>query len=341
MWKGHAEREGGSRLTSLGHVSRLQRAFPGFTLVELLVVIAIIATLIGLLLPAVQSARESARRIQCNNNLRQVGLAVLGFESSRKTLPPGSISQLVAIGGPYFSSWTLEILPFLESSTLHDAWDRNAPLEMPSNKSLRETRMPIYICPSDIFTTELQQPESGPGINVSWAAGSYRAMSGHSLGQNGDQYWDNPLAASNLNARAMPDTWRGPMHVTIREPGRSRRLEPVQLRKVLDGTSKTVLAGEYHTRTGQNRRTLWAYAYTSYNQSSGFFESRTLIPDYERCVQIGGGGGNTCKRGWGSLHAAGIQFVMCDGSVRSITDTVDMQIFVSSSTIANNETDSL
>jgi hypothetical protein len=99
--------------------------------------------------------------------------------------------------------------------------------------------------------------------------------------------------------------------------------------------------GEYHTRTMQNRRTLWAYGYTSYNQSSGFFESRTLIPDYDRCVAIGGGGIHTCKRGWGSLHVGGIQFVSCDGSVRSIADTVDMQLFVASSTIANNETDSL
>jgi hypothetical protein len=251
------------------------------------------------------------------------------------------VSQGTGINGPYYGTWTLEILPFMEAADLHATWNQKSPLEHATNKLLRESRMSGYVCPSDIFTQDLQRPESGPGANVQWAAGSYRAMSGHSLGQNGDHYWDNPQSSYTQHAKAMPDAWRGPMHATIVNPGTNRAREAIKLGKISDGTSNTLLVGEYHTRTMQNRRTLWAYGYTSYNQSSGFFESRTLIPDYDRCVAIGGGGIHTCKRGWGSLHVGGIQFVSCDGSVRSIADTVDMQLFVASSTIANNETDSL
>ena len=108
---------------------------------------------------------------------------------------------------------------------------------------------------------------------------------------------------------------------------------------IKDGTSKTMLIGEYHTITQQNRRSFWAYAYTSYNQSSAFYESRVLLPDYIKCTQIGGGGAHTCKRAWGSLHSGGlVQFVFCDGSVHSISQSVDMNLFVASGTISNGET---
>jgi hypothetical protein len=98
------------------------------------------------------------------------------------------------------------------------------------------------------------------------------------------------------------------------------------------------LIGEYHTSTYQSRRSFWAYAYTSYNQSSAFPESRTLLADYEKCQQLGGGGAHTCKRAWGSLHAAGVvQFVFCDGSVRNVDPNVDTSLYVATATIATEE----
>ncbi len=328
-------------LVTSKNLATLKKAF---TLVELLVVIAIIGVLVALLLPAVQAAREAARRIQCSSNLKQVGLAVLNYEQSRGKLPAGSTTKNLARIGPYFSTWSVDILPFLEQTTVYDLWNPELQLShFTDNKILRETFISAYLCPSDINLNELARPETGPGSLWQWAPGSYRAMSGHSLGAGGDHYWDNP------DVHKVPDLvlpeWRGAMHNiplkgTITDP--IQFLQPVELRQITDGTSNTFLVGEYHTLTRQDRRTLWAYAYTSYNQSSAFFESRTLLPDFEKCQTIGGGGSQTCKRGWGSMHSGGVvQFVFCDGSVHSISPDVDMELFVASATIQNEEVQTL
>ncbi len=315
----------------------------GFTLVELLVVIAIIGVLVALLLPAVQAAREAARRSQCSNNLRQIGLAVLNYEAARQTLPAGSTTDTPNIGGPYRSTWAIDILPYLEQQAIFDLWDQEARLIEASNQRLRETFVTVYECPSDQGLGELSIPESGPGNTVEWAHSSYRAMSGYSLGQSGDQYWDNPLAAT-VRETSMPLIWQGPMHTVALQVTnvRQRQFEIVELQQITDGTSNTLLVGEYHTITHLNRRSYWAYAYTSYNQSSAFPESRTLIADYDKCQRIGGGGAHTCKRAWGSLHAAGIiQFVLCDGSVHSVDPNIDTEIFTAAATIRSEETLSL
>jgi prepilin-type N-terminal cleavage/methylation domain-containing protein len=312
----------------------------GFTLVELLVVIAIIAVLIGLLLPAVQAARESARRTRCGNNLKQIGLAALSHESAKKMLPPGNVSQGTDINGPYVGGWTIELLPYLEATTTHRLWNKTRALEDVANRALRETFMPAYTCPVDVSTTVLQKPESGPGYTLDWAPGSYRAMSGHSLGQTGDHYWDNPLAARRP-VTELREGWQGPMHTTAIDSTGWRSLRAERLKSIRDGQSHTALVGEYQTTTTQARRTFWAYAYTSYTQSSAFFESRTLVADYDRCVLAGGGGEHTCKRAWGSLHPAGVQFVFCDGAVKTIPVTVDMQVFVAAATIGNQDRNGL
>ncbi|HTN75701.1 MAG TPA: DUF1559 domain-containing protein, partial [Pirellulaceae bacterium] len=123
-----------------------------FTLVELLVVIAIIGVLVALLLPAVQAAREAARRMQCTNNLKQIGLAILNYENTHKSLPPGGLMQKSGFG----HSWWVRILPYVEQNAVYEKFDQNAPdsgwlgFEMPkANRELLCTSyFPFMYCPS-------------------------------------------------------------------------------------------------------------------------------------------------------------------------------------------------
>lgn len=139
------------------------RSRPGFTLIELLVVIAIISVLIALLLPAVQQAREAARRTQCRNNLKQMGLALHNYHDSYNTFPPGIVSRLanptwvMAPGacnsapddlGPGWSFFA-RMLPYLEQGNFHNTINFNLPLSDPANAAARRTVVGAYRCPSD------------------------------------------------------------------------------------------------------------------------------------------------------------------------------------------------
>jgi prepilin-type processing-associated H-X9-DG protein len=189
------------------------------------------------------------------------------------------------------------------------------------------------------------QPESGPGGNTglsrpTYAPGSYRAVSGATYGfQNlttgsGDAYWDDAGQVSYL--MGWRSGFRGPMHAV-----RAGVTTVEKITSVTDGTSNTLLAGEYVTKTHPARRTFWGYSYTSYNQSSVTIgQTRVLLPDFDLCVSTGGlGGSNPCKRGWGSTHGGGrINFVLCDGSVRSISSNIDVNfVLPSMGTIAGGE----
>lgn len=317
----------------------------GFTIIELLVVIAIIGVLIALLLPALSSSREAARRLQCANNLKQIGLAALSYEDAHGHLPGGSTVEELSINGPYLSTWTVDLLPHAEQGAVYDLWNPEKDFSHRTNQQLRETFLPLYLCPSDIEIDELVRPQSGPGSpseDILWAPGSYRAMSGHSQGKQGDHYWDNPNALRNWHLPDMPAKFRGPMHNVAVDPGEHRQFYPVKMSEITDGATNTLLVGEYHTELFNSRRTMWAYAYTSYNQSSAFLESRTLIPNYLLCFHGGVGipnaGIHTCKRGWGSLHEGNrMQFVYCDGSVHTISPDIEMAIFVAGGTIQGEE----
>jgi prepilin-type N-terminal cleavage/methylation domain-containing protein len=322
----------------------------GFTLVELLVVIAIIGVLVALLLPAIQAARESARRAQCSNNLRQIGIAILNFENAKKKLPAGSRSKTDEQHGPYWSTWSIDILPNMEETALYDLWDPKVHLDHLNNREVKQRRVETYLCPSDDQTEVLIVPETGPGPllappNNRYYIGSYRANSGSGAGASVcGAHWDNPLGIPwiVLDPSRGPQT-RGPMYAVVETSNQAPQAtlpREVKASQITDGASKTRLAGEYMTRTNPRRRTLWAYAYTSYNQSSGIPESRTLIPDYQLCSAFPGDDScqDNCKRGWGSFHAGGVfQNLFCDGAVRPISEDVDIDVFVASSTIQEQE----
>src|SRR5258708_46867 len=124
----------------------------GFTLIELLVVIAIIAVLIALLLPAVQSAREAARRSQCLNNLMQISLAIKNYEAAHEMLPPGVVNPTGPIKNTpqgYHVSWMVQILPFLEQTAAFKHMDFSVGVYNPNNVTVRAQRINIFHCPSD------------------------------------------------------------------------------------------------------------------------------------------------------------------------------------------------
>src|SRR5205085_4070909 len=173
------------------------------------------------------------------------------------------------------------------------------------------------------------------------APSNYRCVAGSTFGgqsgvdqTGGDANWDDAGQINWLNGWKGGN--RGVMHATRPDIG----LGQERMASIKDGTSNTLMVGEYATMTQLDRRSFWAYAYTSYNESDVTIgQSRTLLPDFILCGNTPPGNTNQCKRAWGSFHPGGtIQFVMCDGSVRGIPQTIDTNfVFPALGSIAGGE----
>ena len=256
----------------------------GFTLVELLVVIAIIGILIALLLPAVQAAREAARRSSCSNQLKQVGLAMHNYHDTFQTFPP-AFTRYVGDGNDGWG-WGVFIMPFLEQGPLYDQLNPGQQ-RIPSATSqplysLCQTHVAAYRCPSDI----------GPPLN------SYRGNFGTS------------------NYIGVWGAHQDGGHHTDRGNGMLYYSSDVTMRHVLDGTSNVLMIGERAMNNSPWRGGVYAGVRVSLGAGWGSVMYAVWNSDAYR---LNGTGNWT----FSSMHPGGVQFVLVDGSVRFVTETID------------------
>jgi prepilin-type N-terminal cleavage/methylation domain-containing protein/prepilin-type processing-associated H-X9-DG protein len=329
-----------------------------FTLVELLVVIAIIGILIALLLPAVQQAREAARRMNCSSNLKQIGVALHNHHEAKKALPPGGVNT-GGNGTSCYTNWAIEILPYMEQQPLYNKYDQKVFNEHINNAPVYQSRVASYECPTDTLSGIMEVPASGPTGGRNWMHGSYRANSGRTDIDNLHGRWDTfePELWSTGNPRQHNKAYRGPLHATGKSYNGANVNEntirngvalsvlggPEKFSDIRDGLSTSFMVGECTFSDVPRRATFWAFTYASYNQSSITVEPRTFTNSYNKCAQTPGRHGDQlCKAAFGSNHApGGLNFLFCDGSVRFVTVNADVFVLANTATIAGSETASL
>ena len=274
------------------------------TLVELLVVMTIIGVLAALLLPAVQAARESARRAKCYNNLRQLGVATTLHEEHARAYPIGCSGCKLSVppsGGPpalqRFIAWNVQLLTFLDETSLSKRIDVSIPSYKPANKPAAATIVDAFLCPSTVEDAVRQSKGLWQGAAFTDYAGIY--------GVEGDGH-----TATNPNARQwLADQWLGVMLYD----------EAVAPRAITDGLSKTACIAETVLR--RQIESEWI-------NGNNVFAQEASTP-----INRASGLGNDI----GSPHPGGASLVFCDGHVEFVTETVEQAVLNSLLTKAGGE----
>lgn len=284
----------------------------GFTLIELLVVIAIIAVLVSLLLPAVQQAREAARRTQCKNNLKQIGLALHNYHDTHGSFPPACLALSYA-GNAYASptaepgrtsvaggwGWTVFVLPHLEQANLYSALNPNGNNFPSAPTALTQTILPFFICPSDPSGNIVTSTPLGGDGTTGHAKSSYPAIFGSTT-------------VNYINTAAR--TTRGMFWYN----------SAVRLRDVTDGGSNSIMVTEriWDGGTSETRRgAIWAGKCPGSNvllDAGNKYSNLIRVQNHPDWL-IKGLNGNSAM----SMHVGGVHFVLGDGAVRFISQNTD------------------
>jgi prepilin-type N-terminal cleavage/methylation domain-containing protein/prepilin-type processing-associated H-X9-DG protein len=297
----------------------------GFTLVELLVVIAIIGILVALLLPAVQAARESARRAQCINNEKQESLAVLNYESAKGGLPVGLYECC-------WGTWQMGVLPYIEESALRNAYENyggNDPKgpeykAEPNFTNVTSKRLALASCPSDKISAPW--PYGKSGLTKHNYVGNYGSTGIENNLFEKDPGWNQVAVLNGVQYQGAPFECK----------------KSIRLKKITDGTSNTLLLSEVIQGEGVDLRglTWWGDAagfstYLAPNSSQpdvavyAYYCNKTdndLLP----CVQQSSA--NPSMFAARSRHPGGVNAAMCDGSVRFVIDDIDTAVWRALST---------
>jgi prepilin-type N-terminal cleavage/methylation domain-containing protein/prepilin-type processing-associated H-X9-DG protein len=294
----------------------------GFTLIELLVAIAVIAVLIGLLLPAVQSAREAARRMQCSHNLKQIALAAHAYATVHQVFPASSYDTWCTsngdpdvwsfCGGPV--GWPLMLLPQLDQGPLFNsinfsvlaAYDQRS--GFPSYLTAYRTSLSVFQCPSDPDITRLDEVDNAfDGLRYTHARGSYTGCAGSAGVVFGG---DGSKTAGVMISAGFPEFFP---------------LPPVTLSSVTDGLSNTFIFGEKMIGVFDPAdQGLWARFFFRWTRTDA--EQTIFRMNLHRVLKpVGFDAKLAVARSYRSFHPGGCNFAFADGSVRFLKETIDCQ----------------
>jgi len=323
----------------------------GFTLIELLVVIAIIAILIALLLPAVQQAREAARRSQCKNNLKQIGLALHNYHDTHRMFPPGWVGRDQDDGTPGDGipgggwAWSVFILPFIDQAPMYNALNvQNGASVIPPALTPNDKFLPAYSCPSDASDEQGGATLSTPPVVQGWAESipdyykkmNYPAVNGRGV-DDGVAASANivPGATLGLCAGSATGTYSGAVDNSFNLEGTCNKkwegcfgaATNTRIRDITDGTSNTLMVGERDMTKAVGA--IWMRAMNigvgqvDGTSVAGVVSIKLNFQDLLDTDATNDGG----TAGFGSTHEGGCHFLLGDGSVRFIQENIDMGVY--------------